>query len=100
MKLSEFEFELPDGLISEYPSEQRDESRLMVIHRDTGKIEHKKFNTSRKKIFVTISNKNFQKSKIDLFYKPILWRILHWSFSFVVFFVFWETYLSFSYLYS
>ncbi|MFT7155035.1 MAG: S-adenosylmethionine:tRNA ribosyltransferase-isomerase [Parvicella sp.] len=43
MKLSEFEFELPDGLISEYPSEQRDESRLMVIHRDTGKIEHKKF---------------------------------------------------------
>lgn len=43
MKLSEFEFELPDGLISEYPSEQRDESRLMVVHRDTGKIEHKKF---------------------------------------------------------
>lgn len=43
MKLSEFEFELPASLVAEYPSEERDESRLMVVHRDTGKIEHKKF---------------------------------------------------------
>jgi S-adenosylmethionine:tRNA ribosyltransferase-isomerase len=43
MKLSEFDFELPEELIAEYPMENRDESRLMVIHRDTGKIEHKMF---------------------------------------------------------
>ena len=43
MKLSEFSFDLPDELIAEYPSENRDEARLMVIHRKTGKIEHKLF---------------------------------------------------------
>jgi len=43
MKLSEFNFELPSELIAEYPTENRDECRLMVIHRKTGKIEHKLF---------------------------------------------------------
>jgi len=43
MKLSQFNFDLPEELIAEYPSENRDESRLMVVHRDTGKIEHKLF---------------------------------------------------------
>ena len=43
MKLSDFTFDLPKDLIAEYPSENRDESRLMVVHRDTGKIEHKVF---------------------------------------------------------
>ena len=43
MKLSEFKFDLPAGLVALYPSENRDESRLMVIHKDTGKIEHKIF---------------------------------------------------------
>ena len=43
MKLSEFSFDLPEELIAEYPTENRDESRLMVIHRDTGKIEHRLF---------------------------------------------------------
>lgn len=43
MKLSEFDFELPNELLAEYPSELRDEARLMVVHRDTGKIEHKLF---------------------------------------------------------
>mgnify|MGYP002629850048 FL=1 len=43
MKLSQFNFNLPEELIAEYPSENRDESRLMVVHRDTGKIEHKLF---------------------------------------------------------
>jgi len=42
-KLSQFNFELPEELVAKYPSEQRDESRLMVVHRDTGKIEHKLF---------------------------------------------------------
>ncbi|ADY29816.1 MULTISPECIES: tRNA preQ1(34) S-adenosylmethionine ribosyltransferase-isomerase QueA [Cellulophaga] len=43
MKLSSFNFELPDNLLAEYPSEHRDEAKLMVIHRETGKIEHKMF---------------------------------------------------------
>ncbi|CAA0145564.1 tRNA preQ1(34) S-adenosylmethionine ribosyltransferase-isomerase QueA [Tenacibaculum maritimum] len=43
MKLSHFDFELPNELLAEYPSEHRDESRLMVVHRDTQKIEHKQF---------------------------------------------------------
>lgn len=43
MKLSEFKFELPNNLIALRPAENRDESRLMVIHKDTGKIEHKVF---------------------------------------------------------
>ena len=43
MKLSQFEFDLPSDLIAEFPADQRDESRLMVVHRDTGKIEHKVF---------------------------------------------------------
>lgn len=43
MKLSQFNFDLPEELIAEYPSDNRDEARLMVIHRDSGKIEHKLF---------------------------------------------------------
>lgn len=42
-KLSQFGFELPDELIAQYPNENRDDSRLMVIHRESGKIEHKQF---------------------------------------------------------
>ena len=43
MKLSEFKFDLPPELISLYPSKNRDESRLMVVHKEDGKIEHKVF---------------------------------------------------------
>ena len=43
MKLSQFKFDLPDSLIAHNPSEQRDESRLMVLDRKTGAIEHKIF---------------------------------------------------------
>ncbi len=42
-KLSQFKLDLPEELIAQYPATHRDESRLMVVHRDTGKIEHKKF---------------------------------------------------------
>lgn len=42
-KLSQFTFELPKKLIAQYPSENRDHSRMMVVHRETGKIEHKIF---------------------------------------------------------
>jgi S-adenosylmethionine:tRNA ribosyltransferase-isomerase len=43
MKLSNFTYDLPKELLAEYPSNERDESRLMVLHRDSGKIEHKTF---------------------------------------------------------
>jgi len=43
MKLSEFDFHLPPELLAEFPADCREESRLMVVHRDTGKIEHKLF---------------------------------------------------------
>jgi S-adenosylmethionine:tRNA ribosyltransferase-isomerase len=43
MKLSEFKYDLPTGLIALYPAENRDESRMMVVHRDSGEIEHKTF---------------------------------------------------------
>ena len=43
MKLSKFKFALPTSLIAQYPTNFRDESRLMVVHREKGKIEHKKF---------------------------------------------------------
>ncbi len=43
MKLSQFKFNLPKELIAEFPSKNRDESKLMVVHRDTGEIEHRTF---------------------------------------------------------
>lgn len=43
MKLSKFKYKLPEELIALHPAPNRDESRLMVVHKDTGKIEHKVF---------------------------------------------------------
>lgn len=43
MKLSQFKFDLPLNLIAQHPAKTREESRLMVVHRDSGKIEHKVF---------------------------------------------------------
>ncbi len=43
MKLSQFKFNLPVELIAEKPAANRDESRMMVLHTKTGKIEHKTF---------------------------------------------------------
>ena len=43
MKLSKFNFELPKDIIAQHPTPERDESKLMVVHRKTGKIEHKMF---------------------------------------------------------
>ncbi|MBS9774612.1 MAG: tRNA preQ1(34) S-adenosylmethionine ribosyltransferase-isomerase QueA [Tenacibaculum sp.] len=43
MKLSQFNFELPKELLAEYPSEHRDEARLMVLNRKEQTIEHKLF---------------------------------------------------------
>ncbi len=43
MKLSHFSFDLPADLLAEYPSEHRDEARLMVLNRAEQTIEHKHF---------------------------------------------------------
>ena len=43
MKLSNFNFELPPELLAEYPAENRDEARLMVLNRKEQTIEHKQF---------------------------------------------------------
>ena len=42
-KLSHFDFNLPLSRIAKFPTDDRDESKLMVVHRDSGKIEQKKF---------------------------------------------------------
>lgn len=43
MKLSKFKYNLPSELIAQYPSEQRDECRMMVVNRKDKTIEHKMF---------------------------------------------------------
>ena len=43
MKTSDFDFYLPEELIAQYPLEKRDSSRLMVLDKKTGEIEHRKF---------------------------------------------------------
>jgi len=43
MKLSNFDFELPEDLLALYPAEHRDESRLMVLNKKDQTIEHKQF---------------------------------------------------------
>ncbi len=43
MNLAEFDYSLPDNLIAQYPAEPRDASRLMVVHRRGGAIEHRVF---------------------------------------------------------
>jgi S-adenosylmethionine:tRNA ribosyltransferase-isomerase len=43
MKLGQFRYKVPEELIAQYPAHHRDESRLMVIHKKSGKIEHKMF---------------------------------------------------------
>ena len=40
MKLSQFKFKLPDSQLAQYPAPYRDEARMMVVHRQSGVIEH------------------------------------------------------------
>ena len=97
MKLSQFNFDLPEELIAEYPSDNRDEARLMVIHRDSGKIEHKLFRDvidyidekdvmimNNTKVFPAImfGNKEKTGAKIEVFLlrelnrESLLWDVL------------------------
>ena len=43
MKLSQFFFELPKDNIAQNPTYWRDEAKLMVLHKDSGEIEHRIF---------------------------------------------------------
>ncbi|GAI14208.1 unnamed protein product, partial [marine sediment metagenome] len=43
LKTADFHYELPAELIAQYPAEKRDASRLIVLHRATGLIEHRRF---------------------------------------------------------
>ena len=43
MKTDDFDFELPSELIAQTPLEKRDASKLLVLDKETGKIEHKHF---------------------------------------------------------
>ncbi|MCK5033797.1 MAG: S-adenosylmethionine:tRNA ribosyltransferase-isomerase, partial [Calditrichia bacterium] len=43
MKLADFKYELPDELIAQYPPDKRDESKLMVLNKKNGEIEHQNF---------------------------------------------------------
>lgn len=44
MKTDDFDFELPERLIAQTPIKNRDESRMLVLDKETGNIEHKHFN--------------------------------------------------------
>ena len=43
MKVSEFNYQLPEELSAQTPIENRDESRLMILNKEKQTIEHKKF---------------------------------------------------------
>jgi S-adenosylmethionine:tRNA ribosyltransferase-isomerase len=43
MKLSQYKFHLPPELVAKFPAKNRDESRLMILNRDTQKIDHRTF---------------------------------------------------------
>src|SRR5678815_5703279 len=43
MKTSDFDYDLPESSIAQTPAEPRDSSRLLVLHRDTGELEHRIF---------------------------------------------------------
>ena len=43
MKTNDFYYDLPEELIAQYPLNNREESRLLVLDKETGRIEHGKF---------------------------------------------------------
>ena len=43
MKVSDFNYELPEELIAQHPYDKRDEARLMILNREENKYEHKVF---------------------------------------------------------
>jgi S-adenosylmethionine:tRNA ribosyltransferase-isomerase len=43
MKLSQFKYDLPANLIAQTPAKNREDAKMLVVHKDTGKMEHKHF---------------------------------------------------------
>src|ERR1035438_4644055 len=43
MRTADFDFELPPELIAQQPAPKRDESRLLVLHRNENRVEHRRF---------------------------------------------------------
>ena len=43
MKVTDFDYELPKELIAQHPMEPRDHSRLLVVDKNTGELEHRHF---------------------------------------------------------
>src|SRR5512138_3844960 len=43
MQTSDFDYHLPESSIAQTPAEPRDSSRLLVLHRDTGQLDHRVF---------------------------------------------------------
>ena len=88
MKLSQFKFDLPLNLIAQNPTKRREDSRLMVIERATGKIENKHFKDileyfGDKDVFVVNNTKVFparmygRKEKTGARIEVFLLRELH-----------------------
>lgn len=82
MKLSQFKLDLPDNQIAQYPADNRDEARLMIVRRETGEVEHTVFKNiihlfDEKDLFVfndtrvfparLIGNKEKTGARIDVF---------------------------------
>ena len=88
MKLSQFKFDLPLNLIAQNPTKRREDSRMMVIERATGKIENKHFKDvleyfDDKDVFVVNNTKVFparmygRKEKTGAKIEVFLLRELH-----------------------
>ena len=76
-KLSHFEIEIPETLIAKKPTTFRDESRLMVLHRSTGEIEHRHFKDildyfSKDDVFVFNDTKVFPARMYGIRRRPAL----------------------------
>ena len=67
MKLSHFNFKLPEELLAEHPSENRDESRLMVLDRKKQTIEHKMFKDLIDYFYNLTNSINSQINNPDIF---------------------------------
>ena len=74
MELSEFYYDLPEELIAQTPIKKRDESRLMVLDKNTGKIEHKIFKD------IILIFRNFITFRNELFMKFFLYTY-HFSYT-------------------
>ena len=76
MKLSQFKFKLPEEKIALHPAKYRDESRLMVVHKSTGQIEHKVFKDileyfDDKDVFIFNDTKSSLRVCMEIKRKPV-----------------------------